>query len=72
MLALYTLTFSYLSLMNFSLLMITCLDACIIIDLYYTLRNSFESPRNRTPWYYAISFTYSLMGTNLIAFAGNF
>jgi uncharacterized membrane protein YhaH (DUF805 family) len=58
--------------MNFALLMVTCLDACIIIDLYYTLRNSFESPVNRTRWYVVISFTFSLVGTLIIAFVGDF
>jgi hypothetical protein len=52
--------------------MITCLDACIVLDLYYTLRNSFESPINRTRWYVVTSFTYSLVGTLVIAFVGDF
>ena len=40
-LALLTLAYSYATLMNFSFLITTCLDTVIVIDLYFTLRNSF-------------------------------
>ena len=52
--------------MYYAYLLVTCLDIALCVDLYFTLRNSFGVPANRTRFYYAFTFIYSTVGILLI------
>jgi len=42
-----------------------CIDACLSVDLWLTLRNPFQKPSSRMYWYAIVSTTFSLVFTAL-------
>ena len=51
--------FSFLSVLG------RCIDACLAIDLWLTLRNPFQKPSSRMYWYAVVSITVSLVFATL-------
>lgn len=52
--------------MYYAYLIVTCLDIGLCVDLYFTLRNSFDQPTFRVRVYYACTLVYATVGVFLI------
>jgi len=51
---------------SFAYILRRCLDACLAIDLWLTLRNPFQKPSSRMYCYFIVSITVSVVFTALI------